>query len=196
MQTLILKLHEIQAIQFGNFTLKHGVQSPFYIDLRIAISYPALLKEMSELIAKRVKSLNYDLICGVPYAAIPLATALSIRDDIPMIMLRKKAKEYGTKKVIEGVFQPGQTCLVVEDVIAVGASILETAEQLRREGLKVTDAVVVVDREQGGNKKLQQEGIQLHSLIPISELITTLERAKKISESTAQAVKAFVATSH
>lgn len=194
MQSLILDLYEIQAVKFGSFTLKSGIQSPIYIDLRVIISYPHILKQIAEQLWEKVENLSFDLLCGVPYTALPIATAISIAHEIPMVMRRKESKDYGTKKMIEGVFQPGQTCLIVEDVITSGASILETIEPLHKEGLKITDAVVVLNREQGGEKRLAEKGILLHSLLTISDLVATLQQAEKITTATAQSVREFLAS--
>ncbi|MBS0605869.1 MAG: orotate phosphoribosyltransferase [Parachlamydiales bacterium] len=194
MQSLILDLHEIQAVKFGNFTLKSGIQSPIYIDLRVIISYPHILKQIADMLWKKVENLSFDLLCGVPYTALPIATAISIAHEIPMVMRRKESKDYGTKKIIEGVFQPGQTCLIVEDVITSGASIIETLEPLNKEGLKITDAVVVLNREQGGEKRLAEKGVRLHSLLTISDLVATLQQAEKITTATAQSVREFLAS--
>ncbi|MBS0653366.1 MAG: orotate phosphoribosyltransferase [Verrucomicrobia bacterium] len=192
MQSLILDLYEIQAVKFGSFTLKSGIQSPIYIDLRVIISYPHILKQIAEQLWEKVEDLSFDLLCGVPYTALPIATAISIAHEIPMVMRRKESKDYGTKKMIEGAFQPGQTCLIVEDVITSGASILETIEPLHKEGLKITDAVVVLNREQGGEKRLAEKGIRLHSLLTISDLVATLQQAEKITTATAQSVREFL----
>jgi len=194
MQSLILDLHEIQAVKFGNFTLKSGIQSPIYIDLRVIISYPHILKQIADMLWKKVENLSFDLLCGVPYTALPIATAISIAHEIPMVMRRKESKDYGTKKIIEGVFQPGQTCLIVEDVITSGASIVETLEPLHKEGLKISDAVVVLNREQGGEKRLAEKGVRLHSLLTISDLVATLQQAEKITTATAQSVREFLAS--
>ncbi len=194
MQSLIFDLHEIQAVKFGNFTLKSGIQSPIYIDLRVIISYPHILKQIANLLWEKVKKLSFDLLCGVPYTALPIATAISIAHEIPMVMRRKESKDYGTKKMIEGIFQPGQTCLIVEDVITSGTSILETVEPLQKEGLKITDAVVVLNRQQGGEKKLAEKQIRLHALLTISDLVATLQQAEKITTETAQSVRKFLAS--
>ena len=192
--SLILDLHQIQAVKFGNFTLKSGIQSPIYIDLRIIISYPQLLKQIASLLWAKIKPLSFDLLCGVPYTALPIATAICVAHDIPMVMRRKESKDYGTKKMIEGVFQAGQTCLIIEDVISSGASILETVDPLEKEGLRITDAIVIINREQGGENKLKDKGINLHSLLTISDLVTTLQQEEKISTATAQSVREFLAS--
>jgi uridine monophosphate synthetase len=98
---------------------------------------------------------NFDLICGVPYAALPMATAMSLESYIPLIIKRKEAKNYGTKKLIEGIYQKGQNCLLVEDVITSGKSLIETIAEVEQEDIKVADIVVVLDREQGGKELLK-----------------------------------------
>jgi uridine monophosphate synthetase len=133
-RTLIHKLYEIGAVKFGSFTLKSGLQSPIYIDLRLTVSYPRLLVAISEALLSQVRGAPFDLICGVPYTALPFATAISIQHNIPMILRRKEKKEYGTGKMLEGVFSKGQKCLVVEDVITSGQSLFETIAALEQEG--------------------------------------------------------------
>ncbi len=164
------KLKDLGCIKFGQFTLKSGIVSPYYIDLRPTISKPELLIEIADLIWEKVKHLSFDLICGVPYTALPFATALSLRQNIPMVLKRKEKKEYGTKKMVEGIFEKGQKCLIVEDVITSGQSILETATDLENEGLVIEDIVVLIDREQGGKELIESKNYRLHPIYSLSGL--------------------------
>lgn len=189
-----LELFRIGAVKFGSFTLKSGMVSAIYIDLRLIISYPALLKEIADLLFKKVsKETSFDLVIGVPYTALPIATALSLEYGVPMLMRRKEPKEYGTKKIIEGVFKENQRCLVIEDLITSGQSVFETIEPLKNAGLLVSDVAVVLDREQGGRKRIEEKGIRLHSLFKISDLLGLLLREEMLEEKIVVDVQKFLA---
>lgn len=191
-EELIFNLHKINAVKFGEFKLKSGIISPIYIDLRIIVSYPNLLKTVAETMWSKVNSLDFDLICGVPYTALPIATVMSIQHDKPMVMRRKEIKDYGTKKAIEGIFEKGQKCLIIEDLVTSGSSVFETIEPLELEDLKIKDIIVLVDREQGGKKHITTKGYQLHSVLTISEILDTLQKYKKINDEIVQKVKKFI----
>ena len=191
-KSLILKLFEIGAVKFGEFKLKSGIISPIYIDLRLTVSYPELLKEVGEAMWEKVQNLPFDIICGVPYTALPIATAISLAHNKPMVMRRKEVKDYGLKKAIEGTFEAGQNVLVIEDLVTSGMSVFETIEPLEHEGLKVTDIVVLIDREQGGKTHIQGKGYNLHSVLTISEILETLQQAGKIETAMTNQVRTFI----
>ncbi|XP_006793795.1 uridine 5'-monophosphate synthase [Neolamprologus brichardi] len=192
--SLILKLHDVNGVKFGEYKLKSGLMTPIYIDLRVLVSHPVLMNQVANLIYKRVQEegLQFDSVCGVPYTALPLATIICSRHELPMLIRRKEAKDYGTKRLVEGSFRQGDTCLIIEDTVTSGTSILETAEVLYKEGLKVTDAIVLMDREQGGVEMLASKGIKLHPIISISQLLRVLQAAERIDAQTAQSVLEFI----
>jgi uridine monophosphate synthetase len=182
LQDVVVKLFEIGAIQFGSFKLKSGIESPYYIDLRRAISHPELLARMSDLMWQKANSLSFDVICGVPYAALALSTGISLRYNQPMIMVRKEAKNYGTRQLIEGIYKENDQALMIEDIITSGESLITTAQSLNSKGLTVKDAVVFLDREQGGEQRLESVGIRVHSVLTVSKLFSLFKNAGHVAE--------------
>ena len=196
LEEIILELHSLEGIKFGSFQLKNGITSPVYFDLRVIISRPELLKNVSNLFSKELeKVIKPDLVCGVPYTALPFATLVSVDNAIPMIMRRKELKSYGTKKVLEGNFNKGQNCLILEDVITSGSSVLETTEVLEKQGLKVQDVFVFLDREQGGKTNLENNGLKVRSIVNVTDLLQILFDNGKIHEDTKNEVLHFIRSS-
>lgn len=189
---LSVRLAELGAVQFGSFTLASGIQSPIYIDLRLLVSDPPLLAQVAQAYAQKLAQLSFDRIAGVPYAALPIGTAVAIHTGKPMIYPRKEAKAYGLGKDIEGNWQPGERILVVEDLITSGGSIIKSAERLRDVGLVVEDCVVLIDRDQGGCENLAGAGIRTHSVFQIHDIIHTLTARGHINAETAATVTAFL----
>ena len=188
-----LECYKLGIIKFGKFTLKSGIESPFYVDLRPLASDPKILKHLANYLLEMLPLDNFDLICGVPYAALPMATAMSLESYIPLIIKRKEAKQYGTKKLIEGIYKKGQNCLLVEDVITSGKSLLETIPEIEDEGITVSDVVVVLDREQGGKEMLESKGYRVHTLFTISEVCRMLKEEGHLTDDEVTRINDFLA---
>jgi len=191
-----LECYKLGIIKFGRFTLKSGIESPFYVDLRPLASDPKILKNLANYLLDMLPLDNFDLICGVPYAALPMATAMSLESYIPLIIKRKEAKNYGTKKLIEGIYQKGQNCLLVEDVITSGKSLIETIAEVEQEDIKVADIVVVLDREQGGKQLLESKGYRVHTLFNISEVCSILWENGELSDDEVKRIQDFLLGNH
>lgn len=189
---LAMALYESGCIKFGEFTLKSGMKSPFYIDLRNLVSFPKAMDFIGKTLSKKAGALEFDRIAGVPYAGIPIAVVLSLHAKKPMVYTRKEKKGHGMKKTVEGIFVSGEKMLVVDDIITTGESKIEAIKPLLESGLKVRDVLVVVDREQGGKEFLWEKGFILHSAIKITELIGFLEKRGLVTKKHARESLEFV----
>ncbi len=188
-----LELFALGAVRFGDFTLKSGMRSPIYVDLRMLVGNPELMQHVARAMAQALHGVRFDRLAGIAYAGIPLATALSLEMGKPMVYTRKEIKDYGTKKAIEGPFEKGETVVLVDDLITTASSKLEAAGPLREAGLQVRDVVVFLDRQQGGRQELEKHDMKLHACMDLERLLGHLKAEKKITAETAAAVKEFVA---
>nr|BAD88794.1 orotate phosphoribosyltransferase and orotidine-5'-monophosphate decarboxylase [Euglena gracilis] len=193
MDGLILRLFDIQAVKFGSFKLKSGITSPIYLDLRVIVSFPDVLAAVAALMWERVKDLQWDHLCGVPYTALPIATVIAVQQSRSMVMRRKEKKEYGTSVLVEGRYTAGQTVLIVEDIITSGASILETAQDLRAAGLQPLHSIVMINREQGGQANIEASGCSVHSVLTLSQVLECLERHQRLEPAVVGQVRQFLA---
>jgi uridine monophosphate synthetase len=189
-------LLEAGCIKFGEFTLKSGLKSPIYIDLRQIITYPKLLADIAQAYLPLLSTLHFSRIAGLPYAAIPIATAISLAGGYPMIYPRKEAKAYGTKAEIEGEFHAGETVVVIDDLATTGGSKFEAIEKLTGVGLVVKDVVVLVDRQSGAKESLEQAGYSLHAVLTISDMLANWESTGKVDKEKIAATREFLANSH
>lgn len=181
LERLALMLHEVGCVQFGRFTLHSGIVSPIYLDLRLLISDPRVLREAARAYAAALTHLEFDLLAGIPYAALPIGTAVALEMERPLIFPRKTAKSYGTGRAIEGKWHVGQRVVIIEDLITSGDSILQGIAALKASGLQVTDAVVLIDRQQGGVAYLAQQGYAVHSVMTMEQLLAILAQHELIS---------------
>ena len=190
---IVNSLHEIGCLQFGDFTLASGQSSPLYLDLRRISSDPLLLQQVANAYAKLLRPLSYDRIAAVPYAALTLGTAVALATGKPLIYPRKEVKSYGTGRTIEGIFEAGETAVIIEDLVTSGGSVLKAAAPLTEAGLQVRDVVVLIDREQGGRETLAAQGYHLHAIFQLSEILELLHQAGRISAEQVGIVKNYLA---
>ena len=190
--TLADGLLEAGCVKFGEFTLKSGLKSPIYIDLRRIITYPELLEQVGAAYLPILKTLKFDRLAGLPYAAIPIATAICLQNGYPMIYPRKEVKTNGTKAEIEGEYQAGEIAVVVDDVTTTGGSKFEGIEKLTGAGLKVTDVVVLIDRQSGAKELLAEAGYTLHAVMMINDLLDYWEKTGKVEKGKITATRKFL----
>jgi uridine monophosphate synthetase len=179
--TLAVTLYDIGAVQIGRFRLHSGRESRIYLDLRILASYPSALRQVAAAYRSLLSLLSFDLLAATPLAGLPIGTAIALEMDVPLIYPRKTAKSYGTGKQIEGRWAVGQKAVVIDDLITSGDSILETIASLKASGLHVEDAVVLIDRQQGGREMLTAQGYHLYAVIGLPELLRLLVNEARIT---------------
>jgi uridine monophosphate synthetase len=182
LESLILELHELGAVQFGEFTLKSGEVSPVYMDLRLLVSRPNVLRRVAHTLQAQAALLSFDRLAGIPLAGLPIGVALSMVMERPLIYPRMQAKQHGTGRQIEGEFKPGETVLLIDDVLSRGDSKLEAIAVLEAAGLKAPNLLVVIDREMGGVQDLAGKGYQVHSALTMHIILDTLHRKRRISK--------------
>lgn len=166
---LIELLKEKEVVKFGKFVLSSGKESDYYVNMKMAITNPKILKTIAIIVSKQIINDNINKVAGPALGAVPIATAVSLESEIPMLMVRKAKKGYGTSKLIEGELKEGDSIIVVEDVTTTGNSLIKAIKALEENGGKVKKAVVVVDRAEGAIENLKNEGIVLEPLISIND---------------------------
>ena len=192
-KALILDLARIGAVRFGTFTLKSGATSPIYIDLRLLASYPDVLARAATAYAGLLQGLNYQRIAAIPYAALPIGTAVSLQTGEPLIYPRKETKAYGTRRAIEGVYESGERVVVLDDLITTGGSKIEAIAPLAEADLTVKDIVVLIDRQGGGQEELARHGYALHSVLNLEQILDVLVAHGEIDETQRQEVNDWLA---
>ena len=160
-------LMDLGVVQTGDFVLASGKRSSYFVNIKRASTDPRVLREVAKAVAPHVGDRK---IAGMALGAVPLAVAVSLETNRPYVMVRKEAKDHGTKDRIEGDVQAGDEFIVVEDVATTGTSTLRVVDALREKGAMVEKAVVIVDREEGASELLSANGVQLVSIFKAKDL--------------------------
>ncbi len=181
-----------RCVRFGQFKLKSGMLSPIYLDLRRLVAHPMILKRVAQAYAEKLRELTFDRIAGIPYAALPIATAIALEMNRPLIYPRREAKDYGTQAIVEGDFNAGETVVVIDDLATTGGTKIESIQKLEQAGLKVNDIVVLIDRGQGAGPMLAEAGYQLHAIVRLPELLDEWLRSGAITPAQFDEVKEFL----
>jgi orotate phosphoribosyltransferase len=167
-EELIAALRDADAVQYGEFELSNGGTSDYYVDKYLFETDPHCLELIAEAFAEKVEEPK---LAGVALGAVPLVAVTAVETDRPYVIARKKAKEYGTAKRIEGRLEAGEEVLILEDIATTGGSAIDAAEALREAGAEVNRVLVVVDREEGASENLADHDLELDALVTASELL-------------------------
>ena len=189
---LALLLYKLNCVQVGDFLLTSGMRSPIYVDLRRIPSHPEVFERITDLCINKIREIKADLVCGIATGGIPLATLMAYKLKMPLIYVRKGERGHGTKRLVEGDYNPGATALVVDDVSTTGGSILRAVRVLREEGIRVYDAFVVVDRGQGARECLAKEGVMLHFLARLMDIVEFLFSEGLINRHYYESIKEYL----
>ncbi len=192
-ETIASQLIDTGCVKFGTFTLKSGLHSPIYIDLRRLASHPELLERVAAAYVPILETLTFDHLAALPYAALPIGTAIALQSGWPLIYPRKEAKGYGTGAAIEGVYQPGDRAVLIDDLTTTGGSKFEAIEKLEAGGLTVQDIVVLIDRGSGARELLEQAGYRFHAVFELTGLLANWRNGGRITENQLATVQDFLA---
>jgi orotate phosphoribosyltransferase/uridine monophosphate synthetase len=173
-------LYRLGGVKFGNFTLgRTTVNSPIYVDPKVLLREPRILARAAQLIKTEIEAgmamreprfQEFDLVAGVPFGGLHLATAYSLASDVPVIYGVPPKGDGGQAK-IEGRFKEGENVLIIDDLVTTGGSLIETLEILKNAGLVAHDAIVLVDRGQGAVERLKRHGLHLVPLLNLNQML-------------------------
>lgn len=186
-------LHENKIIRFGDFTLASGKKSPYYVDLRLVPSYPhqfrKMVKYLQDEIIKDTGLDKFDSLVSVPTGGLVIASALAIEIVKPLIYVRSKPKDYGTSKSIEGKIWEGLKAVMIDDVATTGGSIVNGIKSLTEAKIKVEDAYVIVNRMEGAEEALKEQGVTMHSITNVIQITKSLHEQNLVGDDVLQKVQ-------
>lgn len=187
-----LALFDFNILSFGQFTLKSGIVSPYYIDLRMLQSHPKAFHAVVNIYSELIEDLDNDIfLAGIPEAGVPLATAVGYQTKRPLIQPRAKIKQHGKGKLVEGDWRPGDKVAIIDDLVAKGDSKIEALKQFKQAELEVVSFYLLIDREMGGKKVIQDAGYKAEIAMTISEIMDILKEENKITEIQKQQIQEF-----
>lgn len=157
------------ALLHGEFTLRSGLKSTYYLDKYLFSTRPSILKELGSMFSQRIPS-GTNRLAGAELGGIPLVTATSIESGIPCVFIRNAKKDYGTAKQLEGVVEEGDRVVVLEDVATTGGQVLEAVATLRELGAEVTMVIATIDRLSGARENIEQAGVAYDTLFTVHDL--------------------------
>ena len=189
-------LHKNEIIKFGDFTLASGKKSSYYVDLRLIPSFPhefrTLIKHLQMDISESVGLDSFDSIVSVPTGGLVMASALATETVKPLIYVRSKPKDYGTSKMVEGKIYKRMKSLMIDDVATTGGSVVNALRSLKEAEVNVTDAFVIVNRMEGANEALKEQGVKLHSILNVMQITQALYEQELVDDKILQKVKSQI----
>jgi uridine monophosphate synthetase len=194
LKILAIDLLKSGCVEFGEFKLKSGLHSPIYIDLRRLVGYPELLKRVAESYIRIMEGINFDRLAALPYAGLPIATAISLQGDYPLVYPRKETKSHGTQAEIEGIYSVSERVVLIDDLATTGGSKFEAIKKLQAASLIVKDVVVLIDRQSGAAEDLEKSGYRMHAIFTLTQLLDYWSTAKLISKDQIDSVQDFIST--
>jgi orotate phosphoribosyltransferase len=171
-QELIAALKACGAVRYGNFTLTSGKKTKYYIDIKKASTDPKTLKLIARQAAIKIEDMDVSTIAGIELGSVPLATAVSMETELPLLIVRKATKDYGTKSRFVGDIKPEDKIVMLEDVTTTGGSVRDAIKIVREAGASVKHIISVVDREEEAKEKIKEEGAELFPLVSASDLLS------------------------
>ena len=170
-EELIAALKDCGAVKFGDFTLASGKKSKYYIDIKKASTDPVTLRIIAQQAAQKLRELKLDIVGGVALGGVPIATAISLETGLPLLLVRKDVKDYGTGGRFVGEMTEGARVVLMEDVTTSGGSVLDGISAVRDAGGIVDTVITVVDREENATDRLNSIGVELVPLVRASDLV-------------------------
>jgi orotate phosphoribosyltransferase len=189
--SLAKALLEMGALRFGQFRLPNGERSAYDIDLRLVPSFPDIYTTVLAAYVELVEGLDankFDAIAGVATAGVTISSPLAIMLKKPMMYVRKEGEGRGANRLVEGISTTGSRVLLVDDLVSTGTSMVSATRALRKKGYRVTDTAVLIDRQEGGDRNLANNGVKLNSYTSIEALLGGLQDLKLVNSSQVKAI--------